>query len=76
MCIFLPKTSSYRGDFDETKYMSFLMKNEELLEKYIEIWEKVSNSTKKEFKSAPADNKKCLKTKIKSYSVRNVFVYQ
>ena len=52
------------------------MKNEELLEKYIEIWEKVSNSTKKEFKSAPADNKKCLKTKIKSYSVRNVFVYQ
>ena len=24
LCIFLPKMSSYRKDFDETKYMSFL----------------------------------------------------
>ena len=28
-----PKMSTYRRDFDETKYMSFLIKNEELLEK-------------------------------------------
>ena len=29
--------SAYRKDFDKTKYMSFLMKDDELLEKYIEI---------------------------------------
>ena len=33
--------SVYRRDFNETKYMTFLMKDDELLEKYNEIWEKV-----------------------------------
>ena len=33
--------SAYRRDFNETKYMTFLMKDDELLEKYYEIWEKV-----------------------------------
>ena len=39
--------SAYRRDFDETKYMSFLIKVDELLEKYIEIWEKVKLVSKK-----------------------------
>ena len=30
--------SAYRRDLDETKYMFFLMKDDELLEKYNEIW--------------------------------------
>ena len=34
LCIFLPKMSAYRRDFDETKYMSLLIKDDELLEKY------------------------------------------
>ena len=37
LCIVLPKMSSYRRDFDETKYISFLIKDDELLEKYNEI---------------------------------------
>ena len=32
--------TAYRKDFDETKYMSFLIKNDELLEKYNKIWKK------------------------------------
>ena len=36
--IFLSKISAYRRDSDKTKYMSFLIKNYELLEKYNEIW--------------------------------------
>ena len=40
LCIFLPKMSTYRRDFDKTKCMSFLIKNEKLLEKYYEIWKK------------------------------------
>ena len=31
--LFLQKMSVYRKDFDETKYMSFLIKDDELLEK-------------------------------------------
>ena len=38
-------------DFDETKYMSFLIRDDELLGKYNGIWEKVRNIIKKEFHS-------------------------
>ena len=41
LCIFLPKITVYRKSFDETKYISFLMKDHELLEKYNEIWNKL-----------------------------------
>ena len=39
LCVFLPKMSVYRTDFDETKYVPFLIKDDKLLEKYNEIWE-------------------------------------
>ena len=41
--------SEYRRDLDETEYMSFLIKDVELLKKYDEIWEKGKNGIKKEF---------------------------
>ena len=47
-------------------YVFFFKKDEKFLEKYNEIWEKVSNSIKK-VNSEPRHNKKYLKTKIKSY---------
>ena len=59
---------AYRRDFDETKYMSFLIKDDELLEKYKEIWEKVKNSIKKYFDSEPVYYEKYLKAKINSYN--------
>ena len=59
--------TEYRRDFDETKYMSLLIKDDELLEKYTEIWEKVTNSIKKVFDIEHVYNEKYLKTKIKSY---------
>ena len=58
--------SAYRKDFNETKYISFLIKNDELLEKCNEIWEKGSNSNKKAFYSKPVYNKRYLKTRTKS----------
>ena len=60
--------SAYRKDFDEAKYMSFLRKDDGLLEKYNEIWEKVNNIIKKEFDSEPVYNEKYLKAKTKSYN--------
>ena len=47
--------------------MSFSTKTEELLEKYNEIWNKVSNTIKERLDSEPVQNEKYLKTKIKSY---------
>ena len=34
LCIFLPNMSVYRKDFNETKHMPFLIKDDELLKKY------------------------------------------
>ena len=48
--------------------MSFLVKDDELLGKYNEIWETVKNNLKKEFDSEPVYNEKYLKAKIKSYN--------
>ena len=47
--------------------MYFLIKNDDLLEKYIIIWDKVSADIKKEFHSEPVYNKIFLNTKIKSH---------
>ena len=43
-----------------------LSKDDDLLEKYNAIWDKVSADIKKEFDSEPVNNKNYLKTKIKS----------
>ena len=37
LCIMPPKLSAHRRDFDETKYILFLMKDDELLENYSEL---------------------------------------
>ena len=62
----LPNTRAYVKSFDgETKWMYFLTENDDLLEKYNAIWDKVSADIKKEFDSEPVYNKSFLKAKIK-----------
>ena len=61
LCIFLPKMNAYRKNFDETKYMSFLIKDDELLKKYNKFWKKVKNTINKEFDNDPVYNEKYLK---------------
>ena len=64
----LPKTSAYVKSHDgETKWMHFLIEDNELLEKYNTVWDKVSADIKKEFDSEPVYNKEFLKTKIKPH---------
>ena len=36
----------YAKSFDETKYMSFQIKNDQLLEKYSKIWDKTAIALK------------------------------
>ena len=55
--------SAYRRDFEQTKYMSFLIKYDELLKKYNKTWKKA-----KQFDSDPVYNKKYLKAIKLSYN--------
>ena len=68
LCIFFPKMRASRRDFDKTKYLSFLIKDDELLEKYNEVWKRVKHSLRREFDSEPVDNEEYLKAKIKSFN--------
>ena len=48
----LPKTSAYVKSYNaQTKWMYFMIKDDDLLEKYNTIWNKVSADIKKEFDS-------------------------
>ena len=48
--------------------MFFLTENDDLLEQYNTIWDKVSADIKKEFDSEPVSNKNFMKSKVKSHS--------
>ena len=48
--------------------MHFLIEDNDLLEKRVTTLDKVSADIKKEFDDKPVNNKKFLKTKIKSHS--------
>ena len=43
--------SAYTTNFNETRYMSFSMKDIDLLEKYKKTWDRVSNTMQKGFNS-------------------------
>ena len=64
----VPKTSTYVKSYDgKNKWMNFLIKDDELLKKYNDTWNKVSNSIKKEHHCESIFNKKFLKIEISSY---------
>ena len=53
-----PKTSVYIKRYDgETKWTYFLFDDDEFSEKYNNIWNKVSNSVRKELECEPIYNK-------------------
>ena len=61
--IMLPKTSAYVKSYDgQTKWMYFLVEDDDLLEKYNTIWDEVRADIKKEFDNEPVYNKNYLKT--------------
>ena len=64
--IMLPETSTYvKSCNEQTKWMYFLIEDDELLERYNTTWDKVSSDIKKN--GEPVYNKNYLKTKIKSH---------
>ena len=67
--IMLPKTGTCVKSYDggETKRMNFLFKDDDLLKKNNDLWNKVSNSIKKELDCKPSDIKSFLEIKIRPY---------
>ena len=64
----LPKTSDYVKSYDgQAKWMYFLIEDDDLLERYNTIWDKVSADIKKEFDNEPVYNKEYLNTQKKSH---------
>ena len=62
----LPKTSAFVKIYDgQTKWMYFMIKDDDLLEKYNTVWDKDSADIKKEFDSELVYNKEFLKTETK-----------
>ena len=68
--LFLPKMTGYLNIFEDgNRKMSFLADNtNEFLEKYLTIWEKISNLINKNFDSDPVYKDKYINTKIRSYN--------
>ena len=72
LCIYFPKVSAYRIDFGETECMYFMIKEEKVFDKYMEIWEKVNNIIKEFFNSELIYSKKYLITK-KAFNTKESF---
>ena len=64
----LPKTRVYVKGYDgQTKFMYFLIEDDDLLENYNAIWNKFNGYIKKELDIKPVYNKIFLKTKLYSH---------
>ena len=63
--LFLPKMTGYLNIFkDGARKMSFFTDNNEFLERYTTIWEKIIDLVNKKFDSDPIYNNKYINTKI------------
>ena len=66
--VMILKTSVYVKSYDgQTKWVYFLIEDNDLLDKHNTIWDKVISDIIKEFDSEPVHNKNFLKTEIKSH---------
>ena len=66
---FLPKMTRYLNiSKDGARKMSFFTNNNEFLERYTAVWEKISDLVDKKFHSDPIYNNKYINTKIRSYN--------
>ena len=61
--------SVYIKSFENrSKNMCFMIKNDDVLNKYEEIWDKVKNTLKIKFHSMPAYDEKYMKVKVREFN--------
>ena len=68
LCIILPQMSGYIKYFENGgKNMSFLIKEDEVREKYEQIWDMIKNKLSIKFHSKPIYDQKYLKAKVREF---------
>ena len=68
LCIILPQMNGYIKYFEnDEKNMSFLIKNDEVWEKYEDIWDVIKNKLGIKFHSEPIYETKYLKAKVREF---------
>ena len=66
LCVILPQMSGYIKCFENGgKNMSFVTKDDDVLDKYNEIWNKIKITLNIKFHSMPVCNKKYIKAKVR-----------
>ena len=69
LCIILPQMSGYIKCFENGgKNMSFVTKDDDVLDKYNEIWNKIKITLNIKFHSIPVCNKKYIKAKVREFN--------
>ena len=70
LCIILPQMTGYIKYFENGgKNMSFVIKDDDVLDKYNEIWDKIKGKLKVKFHSMPVYDEKYIKSKVRKFSV-------
>ena len=68
LCIILPQMSGYIKYFEDgSKSMSFLIKDDEVWDKYDEIWDEIKNKPGIKFHSEPVYEYRYLKAKVREF---------
>ena len=68
LCIILPQMSGYIKYFENSgKSMSFFIKDDEVWEKYEQIWDVIKNNLGIKFHSKPIYDQKYMKAKVREF---------
>ena len=69
LCIILPQMTGYIKYFrNRGKNMSFVIKDDDLLDKYNEIWDKLKGELITKFHSMPVCDEKYMKAKVREFN--------
>ena len=68
LCIILPQMIGYKRYFENGgKNMSFVVKDDDVLDKYNEIWDKIKEKLNIKFQSMPVHDEKYIKAKVTEF---------
>ena len=68
LCIILPQITGYIKYFENGgKNMSFIIKDDDVLDKYIEIWDKIKETLSIKFHSTPIYGENYIKAKVREF---------
>ena len=69
MCIILPQMSGYIKYFENSgKNMSFVIRDDDVLDKYNKIWDKIKKTLNMKFHSMPVSDEKCIKAIVREFN--------